>query len=225
MKPRPRMPTQLSESLHKQLTAYALVASAAGVGALALATPALAKIVYTPANIPIPVNGGLVALDVNNDGINDFEFSNLSTKSVRYRQSVGIARPRNRIWEVRSSHAVYKKCAGALPPGSLVGASYHFDKAGTFLPMARNTGGSYGCPWQYVQGQAYLGLQFRIKGKIHYGWAGVQMTGWDPKTESITDYAYETIPKKAIIPGKTRGKDDASLGSLAQGAFGASAWN
>jgi hypothetical protein len=36
----------------------------------------------------------------------------------------------------------------------------------------------------------------------------------------ITGYAFETIPNKPIIAGKTRGKDDATLGQLAQGASG-----
>jgi hypothetical protein len=46
---RPRRTAELCKSLHQQLNAYALVASAAGVGVLALAQPAKAKIVYTPA--------------------------------------------------------------------------------------------------------------------------------------------------------------------------------
>ena len=46
-----RVPSQVSESLHKRLNAYALAASAAGLGVLAFAPPAEAKIVYTPANI------------------------------------------------------------------------------------------------------------------------------------------------------------------------------
>lgn len=70
MKRRARVPSHLPESLHKRLNAYALAASAAGVGMLALTPPsgyllatgtvlaglfalpdsAEAKIVYTPAN-------------------------------------------------------------------------------------------------------------------------------------------------------------------------------
>ena len=44
-----RIPAQLSELLHKRLSAYALAASAAGVGALA--QPAEARIVYTPKHV------------------------------------------------------------------------------------------------------------------------------------------------------------------------------
>jgi len=51
--PRSRKALSLSDSLHKQLNMYALAASAAGVGALALAVPAEAKIVYTPVHVTL----------------------------------------------------------------------------------------------------------------------------------------------------------------------------
>jgi len=50
MKRPARVPSQLSESLHHRLNMYAIAAGAAGVGALALAQPAEAKIVYTPSH-------------------------------------------------------------------------------------------------------------------------------------------------------------------------------
>jgi hypothetical protein len=45
---RSRAPSKLSDSVHHQLNMYALAASAAGVGILALAQTAEAKIIYTP---------------------------------------------------------------------------------------------------------------------------------------------------------------------------------
>ena len=55
MKPQPpKTPSKLSDSVHHQLSLYALAASAAGVGVLALAQPADAKIVYTPAHKWLP---------------------------------------------------------------------------------------------------------------------------------------------------------------------------
>jgi len=78
----------------------------------------------------------------------------------------------------------------------------------------------------------YLGLKFMIRGKIHYGWARLNVTlghNTDVVTATLTGYAYETIPNKAIIAGKTHGKDvitlePASLGHLARGASAISAW-
>ena len=51
--PRPRK--ALSDSLHQRLNMYALAASAAGVGALALSQPASAKVICTAANVTIPL--------------------------------------------------------------------------------------------------------------------------------------------------------------------------
>lgn len=76
--------TNLPDSLHRQLNMYARAAGAAGVGALALAQGAEAKIVYTPANLKIVQNGGLITFDLNHDGIADFglsdKFSSISSK-------------------------------------------------------------------------------------------------------------------------------------------------
>src|SRR5579863_10427884 len=69
--PRPRTTANLSDSIHHRLNMYALAASAAGVGVLALAQPIEAKIVYTPADVKIgyiPYN-----LDLNHDGVVDFQ--------------------------------------------------------------------------------------------------------------------------------------------------------
>jgi len=69
----------------------------------------------------------------------------------------------------------------------------------------------------------YLGLKFVLDGKVHYGWARVSLTvknNWFD-TETLTGYAFETIPNKPIIIGKTHGPDvivrPATLGDLAAG--------
>jgi len=62
---------RLSEPLNHRLSQYALAASAAGVGVLALAQPAEARIVYTPAHRYIRLNHPL-GIDLNRDGIVDF---------------------------------------------------------------------------------------------------------------------------------------------------------
>jgi hypothetical protein len=75
--PRQRRTAKLSKSVCRQLNSYALAASAAGVGMLALAQPAEAKIVYTPAHIAVPINTFL-PLDLNHDGVNDLSFTILA---------------------------------------------------------------------------------------------------------------------------------------------------
>ena len=96
-------------------------------------------------------------------------------------------------------------------------------------------------PWLNVDCR-YLGLKFFIKGHVHYGWARFNVTAGDGKiTATLTGYAYETIPNKPIIAGKTKGPGDASveessaapsrptsqpatLGLLALGSHGLSIW-
>jgi hypothetical protein len=66
-----------SGSIHQQLNMYAVMASAAGVGMLALSQPAEAKIVYSPAHKLIE-SGQTVLLDLSRDGKADFSFENYS---------------------------------------------------------------------------------------------------------------------------------------------------
>ena len=75
---KPRSQSRLNSKLDKNLWAYAAVASAAGVGMLAAAPAAEAKIVYTPVNVALPPG---YALDLNHDGIVDFYQSELHRAS------------------------------------------------------------------------------------------------------------------------------------------------
>jgi len=219
---------KLSLALENRLSTYAMAASAAGVGILALAQSAEAKIVYTPANTPIDVNSGaFVYLDLNHDGINDFQFYNWYQSpgiplegNHASALTVGPAQPSNRVWAVKSNKAL---CAAALPKGRTVGPRSPFQPGRSSLDMAYAWGnsisGGAGCPWLKVS-QDYLGLKFMIKGKVHFGWARLTMGGLD-NTDYITGYAYETVPNKAILTGKTKGPDEpGSLGALAAGAAG-----
>src|SRR5271169_6616149 len=63
----------LGVELERSLTAYAVAAAAAGVSALALASPAEGKVVYTPAKTQIAFRDP-VPLDLNHDGISEFSF-------------------------------------------------------------------------------------------------------------------------------------------------------
>lgn len=58
----------------------------------------------------------------------------------------------------------------------------------------------------------YLGLRFQIAGNTYYGWARLSVREQGRKiTATLTGYAYETIPSKAIIAGQTKGPDDGSI--------------
>ena len=140
----PRKTASLSESTNRQLNKYALAAGAAGVGMLALAQTAEAKIVYTRVNKPLSY--AVTILDLNNDGIPDFGFceNDFGSGGTTYcrlaldrgRNLLGERHPpspfsqvlyvfppaaekqQNRIWG--------KSGAAALPAGVYVGPKHKF---------------------------------------------------------------------------------------------------
>jgi len=235
-----KTPAKLSSSLHRQLNAYALTASAAGMGALALPRAAQAKIIYTPADQSVP----FIALDLNHDGIADFAITasvlNTTNGAGYAMQAYGLVGP-NGIVQAHYGQPTY---LAALHDGARIGANA-FIFGG---PMARtnvsntNHQKHFFGPWaNHGQGvkNRYLGFKFLIQGEVHYGWARLNVR---PGTAygTLTGYAYETIPNKAIIAGKTHGTDDGSieqpdsatlgvpepgsLGRLAQGASSFQPW-
>jgi hypothetical protein len=235
----PRKTADLSESLHRQLNMYALAAGAAGMGVLALAQRAEAKIVYTPANRKIVANAGLITFDLDHDGVADFGLSNFF-EGPSAALAAKPTKPANEIWGYfRSGSLGGGLCVSALPKGFRIGPQGQFQKGpGSMLGV---DGGYHTCPWFRAPEQAYLGLKFLVKGKVHFAWARVEVKSWYPPpiTAVLTGYAYETIPGKAIIAGQTKGTDDdaqsfaamhppapkpATLGMLALGAPGLSIW-
>jgi hypothetical protein len=223
----PRKTASLSESVHQQLSMYALASGAAGVGLLALAQPAEAKIVYTPANVAIGYGGvQTYHLDLNHDGIADFSIA----ATVR-----GYACG-NRGTLIFGLFAKAAAGNGAIPKGKvpldaalLAGASigpaqHFFGGKGTMAYWRHNYGGE--CHPNQARGywqnaNAYLGLTFKISGQTHYGWARLSVIRHFFKgyTATLTGYAYETIPGKAITAGKTNGADDWQQDELGPDAF------
>lgn len=247
MKRSPRQHCILSPPLQQRLNSYALAASAAGVGVLAVAQPAAAKIVYTSAHAVITRDHS-VALDLNHDGKRDFTFHEtlITTTSVDEDHSLILsvrpARQGNEIWGKAQQ-------ASALRAGVQVGPKGQFSVSKKTMAVdyyADGTGGSGTCAgqWNNLKNR-YLGLKFTINGSIHFGWARLNVTcttmyGNHKVTGVLTGYAYETIPDKPIITGKTRGPDDddqpapaslethtsepTMLGALALGAPGLAIW-
>lgn len=121
-------PFNFSESCDRRLNAYAVAAGAAGLSLLILAPPAQAKIVYTPANLPL-MNHNQVSFDLNHDGINDFFFygQSVSRRSVStffFRLTLSPAQQGNAIWGVESHE--HASCAARLPGGVRVGPKRPF---------------------------------------------------------------------------------------------------
>ena len=259
--PRSRKPANVSESIHQQLNMYALAAGAAGVGVLALAQPANARIVYTHIHHVIGKNE-YYAIDFNHDGIYDVTIFNSMGQS-KNGTSVNVVRafPNQGeaggvegglfkgYWPGTFFEAALKRGARigynrSGPPffyqrGVMVGQCVH-GTHNSRPPCSYHPSNTQGS-WADVKDR-YLGVTFTVKGKTHYGWArlSVELSRKPFKaTVVLTGYAYETIPGKATIAGKTKGPDEdsaeessatppmptpqpATLGALALGAPGLS---
>jgi hypothetical protein len=205
---------RLGEELDKHLLAYVAAATAAGVGMLAAAQSAEAKIVYTPAHKTVRLNHAL-PLDLNNDGIDDFDVFNLTHNSTTPFGDYLRAEPLQSGNQLVVQHTSRGYAAAALAAGVRVGPKKRF-QAGRDLMAYRSTSSRAisGGPWKNVKGR-YLGLKFLINGKIHYGWARLNVTITNEVNATLTGYAYETVPNKPIVTGNTKG--EATLGALAAG--------
>jgi hypothetical protein len=247
-----RTPAKLSELTNRHLNLYTLTATAAGVGILALTQSAEAKIIYTPAHVNF-TQFPPVTLDVNHDGTGDFMLAlgaDGSSGGYWWQYAFVYAPRSNNMDEVIVTKKGGFAPAVALRAGLRIGPGRLFGGPGVLVEHFSHfmKGGGTSTFWldQWGNGgkglkDRYLGLKFMINGKVHFGWARVTVTtsGKD-FTATLTGYAYETIPNKSIIAGKTKGPDEIAntigqtnpapisesltLGLLAMGAPGLSVW-
>ncbi len=235
--PQSRKTFKISDSLNRQLNTYALVASAAGVSVLALARASEAKVVYTETHQVTHAHFPLY-IDLNHDGIRDFvlrttyyrgSYFEVGLDAFGYRKNAVAGK------RFKSSGGYFFSAAYALPAGARIGPERKFPVRFPFMAVELFSGVGTGQdsdlgPWVGKGngvGNRYLGLKFVIHGKVHYGWARLSVTlghhwQYGDVSATLTGYAYETIPNKAIITGKTKGEDvimfyPDTLGDLAAG--------
>ena len=229
---------KISDSLNRQLNAYALVASAAGVSVLALAGTSEAKVVYTETH-QVTRAGVPLYIDLNHDGINDFVLrTTIYAGSSGFEAGLDPSGYRNNaVAGKRLSHSSYFfSAASALPAGALIGRERKFPVRFPFMAVelfpkgARSSQYSDLGPWAHKGNgvrDRYLGLKFIVHGKVHYGWARLSVKlahrrQYDDVSGTLTGYAYETVPNKPIIAGQITGPDvimvqPETLGELARG--------
>lgn len=224
MRSRPR--ASLSANLESHLTAYVV----AGAGLLTFVRPVQGEVIYTPADQDLAPNT-LFQLDINHDGLPDFNLANHSTSllgatpmtggSAAYLSVKGV-RNANQPVRIKSQGRFY---AAALAARQSVGPPRHFFGDRVYRrTMERcfhsfDSGTlSYGGPWKDVQ-HRFLGLKFKVNGELHFAWARFRVTADECHLgATLTGYAYETIARKPIVTGDKGAK--AGLGHLALGAVG-----
>jgi hypothetical protein len=216
-------PTRLAGKLDKNLVTYALAASAAGVGLMALTQSAEAKVVATSAHIVVPINGGVIQFDVNGDGIPDFglsagEFVDTSCCAVHPKGRPplgGIAGGHLKVIPAQPANevAVIEETAAALPPDVQIGAGRHFEAgsimmAGIIVTGCGGSSDAYG-NWKGTHPpHAYLPIKFSdTSANVHYGWVRISCTetGAIDFNATIDGFAYETVPNKPIVSGAISG--------------------
>ena len=173
--PRPR--TNLSDSVDRQLNMYALAAGATGVAALALAYPAEAKVVYTPAHTKV-VGGHPVGLDLNHDGIIDFylaiygSFYTSALSACQYLAGsvCSFSRGKNAV-RIENPNAGY--WGAALRYGATIQRGDRFATANVRLgeeyASADSSNPDWAGPW--LNGgkgvkDRYLGLKLQVPGRV-----------------------------------------------------------
>ncbi len=198
---KPHPTTRLNSKFNKALSAYIAAAGADGVALAAASPSAEAKVVYTPANTRL--YNGTFPIDLNNDGVADINLIAAFQVYSFYRTYLHVS--------PAAGNAVVGVAVGAaqLAWGARIGANAAFNGVEQLVESEWRCQSSY-CSagaWGIGSAKGYLGIKFQINGQTHYGWARLSI-GRLPAT--LTGYAYETIPNKPIIAGKTSGPAAAS---------------
>lgn len=210
----------LPENLTKRLTAYAMAATAAGVGMLALATPAQASIILntTPLSI-IPPVGPVIINGVARLGFDSTTtFVSRPTPGMKYKTF-------NRQAEMLAFNGGF--VAGPLAKSALI------DKSGVFVSNSLFAGWHYKSKsgvvvkslasglWANKSG--YLGFKFKSNNETYFGWAHVKVTeSAKVQTGVISSFAYEDSADTPILAGELPATvpEPGTLVLLALGALG-----
>jgi hypothetical protein len=225
-----RETASLVEPFSRRFAAYALGASATGVGLLALAQPARAEIVFTPANTTL-TNGSLY-IDLNHDGINDFVLLNdRSSPHHRALGAKGLAAGNGVMaYQTGCSYPLL-----ALRPGTEIGTARELfcRSAAPMAGVASTFGGVIFGPWANIS-QHFLGFKFEINRQVHYGWAELNVkagprNGAPAIAATLLGYAYDTVPNQPVPAGLRSDAcapklEPGTLGLLALGSPGLAFW-
>ncbi|MDQ3046444.1 MAG: hypothetical protein M3R27_02775, partial [Bacteroidota bacterium] len=207
-----------TSTLNNRIKSYSALA-----GSLIAVTSANGQVVYTDVNPDTTINlNTIYALDLNNDGITDFDLEQRSGTYGGYfsYDAVGV-NPKF------ITNAVDTAAGGSAIAAS---AGYSVDASGNWIdssaiatqfpPLAAAlavkvpaAGYSFG-NFIGTTGK-FLCLRFDVEGDVYYGWARINVPA-DAKSFTLIDYAYNGTINGASVTGSLLGISESALNNLVQ---------
>lgn len=200
----PRVPAKLGRSLMRHLDAYEIAAAAAGVAALACASPAHAS----PVCGKLALTFSLTETYAFNPAHQDVAPFNIA-QTYANKSSLSIARRERGFFTPNTPSAKVIVAASGFPANVASGAS--IGPGGKF-----SRGKSYGLVFGYYvyslllgnfkSGDfGYVGFQFSESGKPHYGWMRIKVKLSSQRyvypSLVLSEFGYESSPNTAIAAG------------------------
>jgi len=164
--------------------------------------PASAKVIYTAVDVTIGSNTccGYVDLDLSHDGISDFKIQQYFSGPQECGDRMG---DHDLVSIVPAMGNGIVDSPALLPSGVEINSNQKFQKATTVFF-------GFACLQDSQNVSGYLGLEFKIEEKTHYGWAHVKVAATGARRDTpgtlhttLIGFAYETIPGRAIKTGET----------------------
>lgn len=213
-----RKAAALPESLNKRLAVYALAATAAGVGVLALAPQAHADIVVTTESPALVINSTHTPETIAINGKSVLSFS----EGLGHDNTVGIF-----VGVLNGAKVLAFNSFGAsnLVSGGAIGPGGNFrSKSREGFPLnmgGTHSGVSFG-RWNGAENE-FLGFEFKSNAKTYFGWAQMSFSA-KGKSAVLTEYAYDDVAGQTIDAGQKQlpatAAEPGTLSLLALGALG-----
>ena len=199
----------MKQQLQKKLCACLPIGMAFIVTAMLFSASANAQIVYTDVNpdVTYNTNGGVYALDLNNDGITDFDITfttaTISAGTNKYIRITPLGA--NKVGnDLSYPYPSALSLNTLIDSGSftwLGSANQHLISRLWFqpplgLPVWQKRGNWNGASNKYVP------LQLDLSSQKIYGWARLD-AATDAASFTVKDYAYNSIPNQPILAGQT----------------------
>jgi MYXO-CTERM domain-containing protein len=198
-----RKQVRLTGLMEGRLKDYSL--AAAGVSALAFASPASASIATVPLNVTVS-SGSSHSLNIAGNGV--LSISNTLFHPVGHPNSVfaGVFASSGVVFAVNAGVAsrVSPVGAGQAVPGALT----RFSNSRTLVSTSRSTDNGVKKQWAGFLGNTkYLGFSFGTGPNLHYGWLQLNITQNVNHSFTVTmvQAAYEQCAGQPITAGTTTG--------------------